>query len=67
MRSRRRSSRLVCRQSREDAGTVTAAFLVAAGAAGQGRQALMFLARKAVRLACEGFARAVACDVKPIY
>jgi predicted peroxiredoxin len=49
----------------EDAETVTVAFLVAVGAAEQGRQALMFLTKEAVRLATDGFARAVACDGCP--
>ena len=49
----------------EDAETVTVAFLVAVGAAEQGRQTLMFLTKEAVRLAIEGFARAVACDGCP--
>ncbi|MDR2988577.1 MAG: DsrE family protein [Nocardiopsaceae bacterium] len=49
----------------EDAETVTVAFLVAVGAAEQGRQTLMFLTKEAVRLATEGFARAVACDSCP--
>ncbi len=42
----------------EDAETVTVAFLVAVGAAEQGRQTLIFLTKEAVRLATEGFARA---------
>src|SRR5262249_51914197 len=49
----------------EDAETVPVAFLVAVGAAEQGRQTLMFLTKEAVRLATEGFARAVACDGCP--
>jgi predicted peroxiredoxin len=49
----------------EDAETVTVAFLVAVGAAEQGRRTLMFLTKEAVRLASEGFARAVACDGCP--
>ena len=49
----------------EDAETVTVAFLVAVGAAEQGRQTLMFLTKEAVRLATEGFAQAVACDGCP--
>jgi hypothetical protein len=49
----------------EDAETVTVAFLVAVGAAEQGRQTLIFLTKEAVRLATEGFARAVACDGCP--
>src|SRR5215510_5961335 len=49
----------------EDAETVTVAFLVAVGAAEQGRRTLMFLTKEAVRLATDGFARAVACDGCP--
>src|SRR2546421_12206852 len=49
----------------EDAETVTVAFLVAVGAAEQGRQTLIFLTKEAVRLATEGFARAVACEGCP--
>jgi predicted peroxiredoxin len=49
----------------EDAETVTVAFLVAVGAAEQGRQTLMFLTKEAVRLSTEGFAQAVACDGCP--
>ncbi len=49
----------------EDAETVTVAFLVAAGAAEQGRQTLIFLTKEAVRLATQGFAQAVACDGCP--
>src|SRR5215510_13567003 len=49
----------------EDAETVTVAFLVAVGAAEQGRKTLMFLTKEAVRLATDGFARAVACDGCP--
>jgi predicted peroxiredoxin len=49
----------------EDAETVTVAFLVAVGAAEQGRPTLMFLTKEAVRLATEGFAQAVACDGCP--
>ena len=49
----------------EDAETVTVAFLVAVGAAEQGRQTLIFLTKEAVRLATDGFARAVACDGCP--
>lgn len=45
--------------------TVTVAFLVAVGAAEQGRETLMFLTREAVRLATDGFAQAVACDGCP--
>jgi predicted peroxiredoxin len=49
----------------EDTETVTVAFLVAVGASEQGRETLMFLTKEAVRLATEGFARAVACDGCP--
>jgi len=49
----------------EDPETVTVAFLVAVGAAEQGRPTLMFLTKEAVRLAVEGFAQAVACDGCP--
>jgi predicted peroxiredoxin len=49
----------------EDAEKVTVAFLVAVGAAEQGRPTLMFLTKEAVRLALPGFARAVACDGCP--
>jgi predicted peroxiredoxin len=49
----------------EDAERVTVAFLVAVGAAEQGRPSLMFLTKEAVRLAVPGFAHAVACDGCP--
>lgn len=49
----------------EDAEKVTVAFLVAVGAAEQGRPTLMFLTKEAVRLAIPGFATAVACDGCP--
>ncbi len=49
----------------EDAERVTVAFLVAVGAAEQGRPALMFLTKEAVRLAIPEFATAVACDGCP--
>jgi predicted peroxiredoxin len=49
----------------EDAERVTVAFLVAVGAAETGRPTLMFLTKEAVRLATEGFARAVACEGCP--
>jgi len=49
----------------EDTEKVTVAFLVAAGAAEQGRQTLMFLTKEAARLALEGVATAVACDGCP--
>ncbi|MGB2572207.1 DsrE family protein [Micromonospora citrea] len=45
----------------EDAERVTVAFLVAVGAAEQGRPTLMFLTKEAVRLALRGVATAVAC------
>ena len=49
----------------EDAEKVTAALLVAIGAAESGRSTLMFLTKEAVRLATEGFAQGVACDGCP--
>ena len=49
----------------EDPEKVTVAFLVAVGAAEQGRPTLMFLTKEAVRLAIPGFAQAVACDGCP--
>lgn len=49
----------------EDAERVTVAFLVAVGAAEQGRPTLMFLTKEAVRLALDGFATATACDGCP--
>jgi len=49
----------------EDAERVTVAFLVAVGAAEQGRSCLMFLTKEAVRLALTGFAVATACDGCP--
>ncbi len=49
----------------ESAETVTVAFLVAVGAAENGRPTLMFLTKEAVRLAIPGFAQAVACDGCP--
>ena len=45
----------------EDPEKVTVAFLVAVGAAQQGRQTLMFLTKEAVRLAIPGVAVGVAC------
>ncbi|SCG48970.1 DsrE family protein [Micromonospora halophytica] len=45
----------------EDAERVTVAFLVAVGAAEQGRPTLMFLTKEAVRLALRGVATGVAC------
>jgi hypothetical protein len=44
----------------EDAETVTVAFLVAVGAAEQGRQTLIFLTKEAGAAGHRGFARAVA-------
>jgi len=49
----------------EDAERVTVAFLVAVGAAEQGRPTLMFLTKEAVRLATPGVATAVACEGCP--
>src|SRR3954468_22403009 len=49
----------------EDPEKVTVAFLVAVGAAEQGRPTLMFLAKEAVRLAVDGVATGVACDGCP--
>jgi len=49
----------------EDAEKVTVAFLVAVGAAEQGRSTLMFLTKEAVRLAIDGVAVGVACDGCP--
>ncbi len=49
----------------EDPERVTVAFLVAVGAAEQGRPTLMFLTKEAVRLALDGFATGVACDGCP--
>jgi predicted peroxiredoxin len=49
----------------EDPERVTVAFLVALGAAEQGRPTLMFLAKEAVRLAVPGTAVGVACDGCP--
>jgi len=49
----------------EDAERVTVAFLVALGAAEQGRPTMMFLTKEAVRLAIPGFALGVACDGCP--
>jgi predicted peroxiredoxin len=45
----------------EDPEKVTVAFLVAVGAAEQGRQTLMFLTKEAVRLAVPGVSVGVAC------
>lgn len=49
----------------EDAERVTVAFLVAVGSAESGRPTLMFLTKEAVRLAHQGFARAIACEGCP--
>jgi predicted peroxiredoxin len=49
----------------EDAERVTVAFLVAVGAAEQGRPALMFLTKEAVRLAVPGVATGIACEGCP--
>lgn len=44
---------------------MTVAFLVAVGAAEEGRDTLMFLAKEAVRLAQDGVAVGTACDGCP--
>jgi predicted peroxiredoxin len=49
----------------EDPEKVTVAFLVAVGAAEQGRPTLMFLTKEAARLAVNGVAQAVACEGCP--
>lgn len=49
----------------EDAEKVTVAFLVAVGAAENGRSTLMFLTKEAVRLAVDGVAVGIACDGCP--
>jgi len=49
----------------EDSERVTVAFLVAVGAAEQGRSTLMFLTKEAVRLTVPGVAVGVACDGCP--
>ena len=49
----------------EDPEKVTVAFLVAVGAAEQGRPTLMFCTKEAVRLALDGFAQGVACEGCP--
>ena len=49
----------------EDPEKVMVAFLVAVGAAEQGRPTLMFLTKEAVRLAQPGVAVGVACDGCP--
>jgi predicted peroxiredoxin len=49
----------------EDPERVTVAFLVAVGAAEQGRPTLMFMTKEATRLALDGVAVGVACDGCP--
>jgi predicted peroxiredoxin len=49
----------------EDPEKVTVAFLVAVGAAEQGRPTTMFLTKEAVRLGIDGVATGVACDGCP--
>jgi predicted peroxiredoxin len=49
----------------EDPETVMIAFLVAVGAAENGRDTLMFLTKEAVRLALTGVAVGIACDGCP--
>lgn len=49
----------------EDPERVTVAFLVAVGAAEQGRATLMFLTKEAVRLAVAGVAAGTACEGCP--
>ena len=49
----------------EDPERVTVAFLMAVGAAEQGRPTMMFLSKEAVRLAVPGVAVATACDGCP--
>src|SRR3954453_13676367 len=49
----------------EDAERVMIAFLVAVGAAEQGRPTLMFLTKEAVRLALPGIAVGTACEGCP--
>jgi predicted peroxiredoxin len=49
----------------EDAERVAVAFLVAVGAAEQGRPSLMFLTKEAVRLAVPGVATGIACEGCP--
>ncbi len=49
----------------EDTERVTVAFLVAVGAAEQGRPTLMFLTKEAVRLALDGVATGIACEGCP--
>jgi predicted peroxiredoxin len=49
----------------EDPEKVMVAFLVAVGAAEQGRPTLMFLTKEAVRLAIDGVATGTACEGCP--
>lgn len=49
----------------EDPEKVTIAFLVAVGAAEEGRETLMFLTKEAVRIATEGVAVGVGCEGCP--
>jgi predicted peroxiredoxin len=49
----------------EDPEKVAVAFLVAVGAAEEGRPTLMFLTKEAVRLAVDGVAVGTACDGCP--
>jgi predicted peroxiredoxin len=49
----------------EDPEKVTVAFLVAVGAAEQGRETRFFLTKEAVRLALDGVATGVACEGCP--
>jgi predicted peroxiredoxin len=49
----------------EDPERVTVAFLMAVGAAEQGRPTMMFLSKEAVRLAVPGVAVGTACDGCP--
>jgi predicted peroxiredoxin len=49
----------------EDPEKVTVAYLVAVGAAEQGRTTLMFLTKEAVRLVTEGTAQGIACEGCP--
>jgi predicted peroxiredoxin len=79
LRSSRRECRLACGEGDdvaskavislatglEDPEKVTVAFLVAVGAAEQGRRTLMFFTKEAVRLALGGVAQGVACEGCP--
>jgi predicted peroxiredoxin len=49
----------------EDSERVTVAYLVAVGAAEQGRPTLMFLTKEAVRLVLNGVATGIACEGCP--